>query len=195
VGVPSSKVVLTARTGRHGVRHRLEALGHHLSADELEQVYQRFLVVADKKREVFDEDLAAIVHDEIRPVKVTFELDYLHTASGTGTIPTATVRLKVAGETREGAACGDGPVDATYKALTRLAGVEAKLVSYDIRAVTGGTEAMGEVTVRLERAGALVFGRGASTDIIEASARAYVDGLNKLAAARPSEAGLPEAEV
>ena len=80
---------------------------------------------------------------EIRPVEVTYELDYLHTASGTGTIPTATVRLKVGGETRAGAECGDGPVDATYKALSRLAGVEVRLVSYDIRAVTGGAEDMG----------------------------------------------------
>ena len=193
VGVPSSKVVLTARTGRHGVRHRLEELGHRLSTEEIEQVYQRFLLVADKKREVFDEDLDAIVHDEIRPVEVTYELDYLHTASGTGTIPTATVRLKVGGETRAGAECGDGPVDATYKALSRLAGVEVRLVSYDIRAVTGGAEAMGEVMVRLEHEGTRVFGRGASTDVIEASARAFVDGLNKLAAAQPTRAGLPEA--
>jgi 2-isopropylmalate synthase len=195
VGVLSSKVVLTARTGRHGVRHRLEVLGHHLTGEEIERVYQRFLIVADKKREVFDEDLDAIVHDEMRPVKATFELVYLHTSSGTGTIPTATVRLKMGDETRSGAECGDGPVDATYKALAKLAGVEATLVSYDIRAVTGGAEAMGEVTVRLERKSVRVFGKGVSTDVIEASARAFVDGLNKLVAASPEGAALPEAEV
>ena len=112
-----------------------------------------------------------------------YVLEYLHTSSGTGTLPTATVRLRCGEETREGAECGDGPVDATYKALQRLSGVVSKLVSYDIRAVTSGRQAMGEVTVRLERNGSRVMGRGASTDIIEASAKAYVDGLNKLAAA------------
>ena len=181
VGVPKSNVVLTARTGRHGVRHRLEEIGYRLDDDELEQVYHRFLQVADKKQEVYDEDLVAIIHDEIHATDATFVLEYLHTASGTGTIPTATVRLKVGEELRSGAECGDGPVDATYHAIRHLSGMDATLVSYEIRAVTAGTEAMGEVVVRLEAEGSRVIGRGASTDIVEASAKAYVDGLNKLA--------------
>jgi 2-isopropylmalate synthase len=181
VGFSESRVVLTARTGRHGLRDRLEKLGYELSQEELDQTYQRFLTIADKKQEVFDEDLIAILHDEIHPVPETYQLDYMHIYSGTSAIPTATVRLRVRGEVREGAAIGDGPVDAVYKAIAQVTQSSAKLARYDIRAVTSGTEAMGEVTVHLEQNGRKMMGRGASTDVIEASAKAYVDGLNKLA--------------
>ena len=177
-----SRVVLTARTGRHGLTHRLEEMGYTLSAEDLEQVYQRFLRVADRKQEVFDEDLAAIIQDEIHPIPETYHLEYLHTASGTGTIPTATVRLRIGDEIKQDAACGDGPVDAAYKAIASVTNVPVELARYEIRAVTSGTEAMGEVVVRLREDGKGVIGRGVSTDIIEASAKAYIDGLNKLAA-------------
>jgi 2-isopropylmalate synthase len=163
------------------LRDRLEKLGYTLSQEELNQAYQRFLVVADKKQEVFDEDLIAILHDEIHPVPETYQLDYLHIYSGTSAIPTATVRLRISGEVREGAAIGDGPVDAACKAISGVTKSAAKLVRYEIRAVTSGTEAMGEVTAQLEEDGRKVVGRGASTDVIEASAKAYIDGLNKLA--------------
>jgi len=182
VGITESRVVLTARTGRHGLRDRLEKLGYALSQEELDQTYQRFLTVADKKQEVFDEDLIAILHDQIHPAAATYELDYLHIYSGTSAIPTATVRLRVSGESREGAAIGDGPVDAVCKAIARVTNSAARLVRYEIRAVTSGTEALGEVTAQLEEGGRKVVGRGASTDVIEASAHAFIDGLNKLAA-------------
>ncbi|MEO7649900.1 MAG: 2-isopropylmalate synthase, partial [Bryobacteraceae bacterium] len=181
VGSSESRVVLTARTGRHGLRDRLEKLGYTLSQEELDQTYQRFLSVADKKQEVFDEDLVAILHDEIHPVPEVFEFDYLHIYSGTSAIPTATVRIRVSGQLKEGAAIGDGPVDAVCKAISTVTESCAKLARYEIRAVTSGTEAMGEVTVQLEQGGMKVMGRGASTDVIEASAKAYIDGLNKLA--------------
>jgi 2-isopropylmalate synthase len=181
VGITESRVVLTARTGRHGLSDRLKKLGYTLSQTELDQAYHRFLVVADKKQEVFDEDLIAILHDEIHPLPETYQLDYLHIYSGTSAIPTATVRLRFGGETHEGAAIGDGPVDATCKAISQVTRTSAKLEKYEIRAVTSGTEAMGEVTVQLEDGGRKVLGRGASTDVIEASAKAYIDGLNKLA--------------
>jgi len=181
VGFSESRVVLTARTGRHGLRDRLEKLGYTLSQVELDQTYQRFLEVADKKREVFDEDLIAILHDEIHPVPEIYHLDYLHIYSGTSAIPTATVRLRVGEQVKEGAAIGDGPVDAVCRAISQVTKTAAKLARYEIRAVTSGTEAMGEVTVQLEEGGRKVMGRGASTDVIEASAKAYIDGLNKLA--------------
>jgi 2-isopropylmalate synthase len=181
VGVLESRVVLTARTGRHGLRDRLEKLGYALSQEELDRTYQRFLAVADKKQEVFDEDLVAILHDEIHPVPEAYHLDYLHSYSGTSAIPTATVRLGVGGEMKEGAAVGDGQVDAICKAISVVTKTSAKLARYEIRAVTSGTEAMGEVTVQLEEGDRKVMGRGASTDVIEASAKAYIDGLNKLA--------------
>ena len=181
VGLAESRVVLTARTGRHGLRDRLERLGYTLTQEELDQTYQRFLVVADKKQEVFDEDLVAILHDEIHPVPETYQLEYLHVYSGTSAIPTATVRIRMKGETREGAAIGDGPVDAVCKAIAAVTKTSAKLARYEIRAATSGTEAMGEVTVHLEEGNRRMMGRGASTDVIEASAKAYLDGLNKLA--------------
>jgi 2-isopropylmalate synthase len=181
VGFSESRVVLTARTGRHGLRDRIEKLGYTLSQEELNHTYQRFLAVADKKQEVFDEDLIAILHDEIHPVPEIYQLEYLHFYSGTSAIPTATVRLRVKEEAREGAAVGDGPVDAACKAISQVTKSSAKLARYEIRAVTSGTEAMGEVTVQLEDKGRKVMGRGASTDVIEASAKAYIDGLNKLA--------------
>ncbi len=181
VGIVESRVVLTARTGRHGLRDRLKKLGYTLSPPELNQAYQRFLAVADKKQEVFDEDLIAILHDEIHPLPEIYQLEYLQIYSGTSAIPTATVRLRVKDETRVGAAIGDGPVDATCKAIAQVTRTAAKLQRYDIRAVTSGTEALGEVTVQLEESGRKVVGRGASTDVIEASARAFLDGLNKLA--------------
>jgi 2-isopropylmalate synthase len=180
VGIEESRVVLTARTGRHGLSDRLKKLGYTLSQPELNQAYERFLTVADKKQEVFDEDLIAILHDEIHPLPEIYQLEYLHIYSGTSAIPTATVRLRVNGELREGAAIGDGPVDAVCKAISQVTKTAARLARYEIRAVTSGTEAMGEVTVQLEEGDRKVVGRGASTDVIEASARAYLNGLNKL---------------
>ncbi len=181
IGLEESRVVLTARTGRHGLRDRLNKLGYELSKEELDQAYARFLLVADKKQEVFDEDLAAILHEELQPVPDAFLLDYLQIYSGTSAIPTATVRLRAKDEVRQGASIGNGPVDAVYRAIASVTKTSARLTRYDIRAVTSGTEAMGEVTVRLEQGDKKATGRGASTDVIEASARAYVDGLNKLA--------------
>jgi 2-isopropylmalate synthase len=180
VGLNESRVVLTARTGRAGLRSRLEKLGYELSKEEIESLYQRFITVADKKQEVLDEDLAALIHDELPQTEVSIKLDYLHVYSGTAAIPTATVRLRVKGKQKEGAAIGDGPVDAVYKAICAVTGTKAKLLRYDIRAITGGTEAIGEVNVHLELNGRRAMGRGASTDVIEASAKAYVDGLNRL---------------
>ena len=183
VGSPKSEVILTARTGRAGLRHRLKELGYTLSKEEIEQIYQRFLQIADRKKEVFDEDVAAIINDEIRVVEQVYHLDYLHVASGTGTLPTASVRMKVGDKMRQAAACGDGPVDAAYEAIRGATGLSPKLDSYSIRAVTGGKEALGEATVRIVENGRVYIGRGVSTDIIEASAKAYVDAINRLVAA------------
>lgn len=183
VGAGASQIVLTARSGRHALRHRLEELGYHLSPDDLNEFYEKkFLPLADKKKEVYDEDLMAMMGDEMRDVPETYCLEYLHTSGGTNAIPTATVRIRIGAETKQWAECGDGPVDATFRAIQAVVNLPAKLTQYVVRAVTPGAEALGEVTVRLEEDGKVVIGRGASTDIIEASARAYIDGLNKLAA-------------
>jgi 2-isopropylmalate synthase len=187
VGSPKSAVVLTARTGRHGLKHRLTELGYKVSEAELEQIYQRFLDIADKKTEVFDEDIAALVGDEIRTVEQVFELQYLHVACGTGTLPTASVKMKVKGKDAPvtAAACGDGPVDAAYEAIRIATGQSPKLDLYTIKAVTGGKEALGEAAVKvIDKDGVRFTGRGVSTDIIEASAKAYVDAINRMVATK-----------
>jgi len=159
----------------------LEALGHSVSTEELERIYQRFLVVADKKREVFDDDLIAILHDEIRDQPEVYRLEEFQITTGTKAMPTASVKLREGDQVTEGAACGDGPVDALFGAIASVANISPRLVEYDIRSITSGTEALGEVTVKLAIEERQVIGRGAATDIIEASAKAYIDGLNKLA--------------
>jgi 2-isopropylmalate synthase len=180
VGFPASRIVLTARTGHAGVKHRLEELGYVFSKEDLDQVYRRFLKVADQKQEVFDDDLVAMVRDEIHPIAEVYHLDDWHTNTGKGVIPEATVRLNIGNASVEKAACGDGPVDALFKAMAAAANKTVDLKKYEIKAVTSGAQAMGEVHVLLEEGRKLVTGYGASTDIIEASAKAYIDGLNRL---------------
>ncbi len=180
VGFEESRVVLTARTGRAGLRDRLEKLGYTFTPDELEDIYKRFLAIADRKQEVFDEDIVSIMHNHAPADVQTWKLDYLHIYSGTSAIPTATVRMTAAEDTNEAASTGDGPIDAVYRAISAATKTTAKLVRYEIRSVTSGAEAMGEARVQLASHGRTVIGRGTSTDIIEASAHAYVDGLNKL---------------
>lgn len=187
VGSPQSAVVLTARTGRHGLKHRLSELGYKVSEAQLEQLYERFLEVADKKTEVFDEDLAALISDQIRTIEPVFELQYLHVACGTGTLPTASVKIKTKGQDTPtiAAACGDGPVDAAYEAIRIATGQSPKLDLYSIKAVTSGKEALGEATVKvIDQDGVRFTGRGISTDIIEASAKAYVDAINRMVAVK-----------
>ena len=150
--------------------------------------------LADKKKEIFDEDLIEIFHDDPGEGTAYCELKYLQAVSCTGTVPSATVRLSIAGgEPVEGSAQGDGPVDATYEAINRaiashpLEDNDIQLDDYAIRAITSGSQALGEVTVHLSRNGEQARGRGVSTDVIEASARAYVDALNRLAAKNTKE--------
>jgi len=182
IGLGGSRMVLGRHTGRHGFAERCKKLGFKLTKQEIERAYQRFVEIADKKKEVFDEDLAAIVNDEIRIVEQVYQLEYLHVASGTGTLPTASVKIRIKDQVKQAAACGDGPVDAAYEAIREASGVSAKLESYSIRAVTGGKEALGEATVRISDDGRTYIGRGVSTDIIEASAKAYIDAINRMMA-------------
>ncbi len=184
IGLGGSRMVLGRHTGRHGFVDRCKQLGFKLTKQEIEHAYTRFLEIADKKKEVFDEDLAAIINDEIRVVEHVYEMEYLHVASGTGTLPTASVKIKVKDQTVQAAACGDGPVDAAYEAIREATGLSPKLENYTIRAVTGGKEALGEATVRIVEDGRTFIGRGISTDIIEASAKAYVDAINRMVAAK-----------
>ena len=180
IGLGESKLVLGKLSGRHAFAKRIATLGFRLSKPDLDRAFARFKVLADKKKHVFDEDLAAIIEDELPAEQEVYKLVYVHTASGSDTVPTATIRLSKEGKELQDAACGDGPVDACYKTIDRLTGMSPELVDYGLHAVTKGKDALGEVAVRLRYHGYEVSGRGASTDIIEASARAYLNAVNKL---------------
>jgi 2-isopropylmalate synthase len=193
VGVPESVITLSARSGRHGLNHRLRELGHHLDEEQFEKVYQRFLQVADKKKAVDTRDLEAIVADEVQVYfDETFHLDHLQVSCGSHSIPTATVRIKGPnGQILCDADHGTGPVDAAYRAINRVIGESNELVEFSIHGVTEGIDAVGRVTVRIQAdepvAGTecVIFsGHGADTDIVVASAKAYMYALNRLIAAR-----------
>lgn len=184
IGLAKSKLVLGKHSGRHAFRERLKELGYNLSDEDVNKAFERFIALADKKKGVIDKDIEAIVEDGILPVQETYHLEYLHVTSGNTTVPTATVRLARGGEVLEEAACGDGPVDAVYRAVDRITGEHTSLVDYSLRAVTGGKDALGEVMVRIRDNGDTYIGRGASTDIIEASALAYIHAVNKMLSER-----------
>jgi len=180
IGIEQSQIVLTSRSGRHAVKHRLAELGYELSREQVEQTYQRFLALADQRKEVTDDELESLVADQLRIAQEIYALDYLHVVSGGTTIPTATVRLRRNGDLFQTVASGVGSVDSVYKAINNIVKVPHKLVDYNVSSVTGGTDALGEVTVRISDRHDTVFtGRGSSMDIIEASAKAYLAALNK----------------
>ena len=189
VGVDRSHLVLGKHSGRHALRSRLEELGFQLDDERLGHVFGQFKLLADKKKEVFDEDLRALVDEELEEVPDLFRLVSFHVSSGTSVIPTATVRLEVGGEAVTDAATGDGPIDAVYKAVDRITGIECELADYGIRAITSGTDAMGEVSLQVRSGGMVERGRAASTDILEASARAYLTAVNRVAKRLQNDTG------
>ncbi len=180
IGGKAAQMVLTARSGRHAVKHELQEMGFTLCGDEFEEFYQSFLELADKKKEVFREDLEALMADRLAYTAPTFVLDYLQTVSGTKSIPSAVVRLNKNGETFVATDCGAGPIDAAYNAIDKITGLNPRLENYNLRGVTEGRKALGEVTIKLTYQDKTILGRGTSTDIIEASVKAYLNGVNKL---------------
>jgi 2-isopropylmalate synthase len=181
VGLSKNSLVLGKHSGRHAFRDRVTGLGYTLSDEQIEHAFARFKALADKKKEVFDEDIEALVDDELELTHGLWELVQLQVVAGSTTIPTATVVLRDSnGAEVRAAADGDGPVDAIYSAIQRLTGVEVGVRDYRIRAVTRGKEAQGEVQVELEHSGRRIRGRGLSTDILEASALAYLAAINRL---------------
>jgi len=182
VGVPRSKLVLGKHSGRHAFKKRLEELGVELAEEDLNKAFVRFKALCDRKKEVFDEDLLTLVEEEVLTAAETYTLEHLQFTSGTNIVPTATVRLRMQEELFQESGWGDGPVDAAYKAIDLITKIPGKLLEYQLRAVTGGKDAMGEVTVTVEMDGQRVVGRGSSTDVIEASVRAYLHAINKVVA-------------
>lgn len=179
IGGQAAQMVLTARSGRHAVRHQLEKMNYQLGDEEFEHFYQRFLELADKKKEVYQEDLEALLID-ISFAEPTYELDYLQIVSGSSTIPAAIVRLRKGEEVFEELSSGAGPIDAAYKAIDKITNISTRLENYNLRAVTRGMDALGEVSIKITHEDKTIIGRGVSTDIIEASVKAYLDSLNKL---------------
>ena len=182
VGAGGSSIVLSARSGRHALRHRLEELGFELPDEEFERVYAAFLELADKKKEVYDEDLEALVGESERTLNEVYHLEQVHVSCGEPGIPTATVELTSRdGDTLIDSSHGTGPVDAVYRAINRIVEVPNELTEFSVQSVTRGIDALGEVTIRVRAANGDVFtGRGAHSDIIVASAKAYTNALNRL---------------
>jgi 2-isopropylmalate synthase len=181
VGLKANLLVLGKHSGRHAFKKRLEELGYELEEADLNKAFERFKALADLKKEVFDEDLDAIVADEVlMRTDEIFKLSHITVTCGSFAVATATIQMEVEGKQVRTAELGDGPVDATLKAIRKLTRSKAKLQQYNVGSITGGTDAQGEVTVRLEEGGRTVVGRGSSTDIIEASAKAYIHALNRL---------------
>lgn len=180
VGVTGTKLVLGKHSGRHAFKERLASLGFALKEDQVEKAFDRFKALADKKKEIFDEDLEAIVDEEISKIPEEVKLEHFYITSGDSVKPSATINIRYKGKSFESSSGGDGPVDACYKAIDKIVKTGGKLLDYQIKSVTSGKDALGEVSVKIGSKGAVVSGRGASTDIIEASIKAYVNAINKL---------------
>jgi 2-isopropylmalate synthase len=181
VGVSKSSLILGKHSGRHAFRERMQALGYSLTEEEVNLTFKRFKELADRKKTIYDEDLEAIVAEEVLRTTETYKLLSVTIMAGSHVVPTATVRMTVEGEERHGAELGNGPVDATYNAILKLTDRKPKLLSFAISGITGGTDALGEASIRLEEDGNVAVGKGAHEDILVASAKAMVNALNRLA--------------
>jgi 2-isopropylmalate synthase len=183
LGISGNRLVMGKHSGRHAFSERLKELGFNLDKVDMNRAFLRFKELADKKKEVYDEDIEAIVAEEIlrlpgRPDR--YELLYLNVNSSSNGIPSATVKMRVDGQECMDHATGDGIVDSCYKVIAKITGSRSRLVRYSVKGITGGTDAQGEVSCLIEDGGVQVLGKGAHTDIIMASALAYINALNRL---------------
>ena len=191
VGVRRTHLVLGKHSGRHALAKRYEELGYALTKADLEKAYKLFTKLSDQKKEIFDEDLLAIVQDGITHIPETYKLRALQATAGTSVWATALVTLATAdGEVTE-TAKGDGPVNAVFAAVDKLTGLSGRLLDYRLHAITGGSDAVGEVFVQVEFDGVAHGGKGASTDVVEASLRAYLNATNKVLFSRRAAAAVP----
>jgi 2-isopropylmalate synthase len=181
IGLEQNKLVMGKLSGRHAFRQRLEELGYKLTEDEVNHAFDRFKRLADHKKEIYEEDLEVIVSEELAKMSERVVLKSFHVESGTNETPTATVELQIDGHSITKTGTGDGPVDAVYRTIAAITNTKSKLLMFGVNAITSGTDAQGEVSVRIEENGRTVTGHGADTDIITAAARAYLNALNKLA--------------
>lgn len=182
IGLHHTELVLGKHSGRHAFKTRLSELGYELSAEEVETAFSKFKRLADQKKNIFDEDIEALISEEVSKIPEIYTLVDLSISSGTSVKPTASLKMKINGGIVETVEHGDGPVDAAYKAIAALTQTKSNLLKFEVKGITGGTDALGEVAVSLEEDGRTARGSGADTDIIVAAAKAYVTALNKLAA-------------
>ena len=188
IGLKQSQMILGKHSGRHAFEERLAELGYtHLKPEDINDAFQKFKDLADKKKSVMDSDIEALVSAKIIQIPELVRLEYFHITSGNTLIATSTVRVSRDGQSVEEAACGDGPVDAIFHAIERATGQEVTLKDYRIRAITSGKDALGEGIVKVEKDGRTFAGRGISTDIIEASAKAFMNAINKMLYERKEE--------
>lgn len=180
IGINKSTLVLGKTSGRHAFRDKLEGMGYKLSPGELDHLFKRFKELTDKKKEIFDVDIDAIVADELVGIDEKFKLDYLNVSAGTTVRPTATVAIDIDGKQVVHAEFGIGPIDATFNTIAQMTGTKSTLAHFSVSSLTGGTDALGEVTVRLQEGDLLAMGQGSDPDIITASAKAYILALNRL---------------
>ncbi len=180
IGIPSNKIILGKHSGRHAFRKRLEEYGYYLNEKDFLTAFKKFKDLADKKKYVFDEDIEALISEEFVRSSDYYKLISANFSGGTDMNPVATVKLDIEGEEVTVSESGGGPVDAAYKAISRAIGINPHLEHYMVASITGGTDAQGEVTVRIEDDGIFSQGQGSSTDIVVASAKAYINALNKL---------------
>jgi 2-isopropylmalate synthase len=180
IGVASNRLVLGKHSGRHAFKKKLLELGYDLSEEDLNRLFVKFKELADKRKEILDEDIEVLLAEELLRGPDIYHLEYLNVVSGTVAVPTATVKLKIRGREAQNAGFGVGPIDATFNTIAKMTGTRSKLLRFSVTSMSGGTDAQGEVTVRLQEDGLVALGKGADPDIITASAKAYVNGLNRL---------------
>ncbi len=180
LGIITTQIVLGKHSGRHALSKRLKDLGFILDEKKINEVFQKFKQLADKKKEVFDDDLIALIEEGIREKRKVYELASIRVNTGTDIVPEATVKMKFKNKIHEAISSGDGPVDACFKAIDKITGIKGELQDYRIEAVTKGKDALGDVSLKLKAKGKVVTAHGSSTDIIEASVRAYINALNKI---------------
>ncbi|MCK5227632.1 MAG: 2-isopropylmalate synthase [Desulfobulbaceae bacterium] len=180
IGLTEGNIVLGKHSGRHALKQRIESMGYTLTDDEINRVFGRFKQLADVKKEMFEEDLESILMDEVLRIPETYKLLSLGVMSGSKTLPTAALKMIIDGRELEGSAIGVGPIDATFRAIAQLTKTRSKLLYFSVNSITGGTDAQGDVLVRIEDEGKVVVGQGTDPDIITAAAKAYLNGLNRL---------------
>ncbi len=187
IGFAQTSLVLGKHSGRHAFSERVKKIGYDLSDNQIEHAFKAFKRLADKKKDVFDEDIAAVIAEEILRIPDRYRLISLTVSSGTEAMPTSTVILSIDGNKVKDAGFGDGPVDAVYRTIAKMVKTRCKLASYEVKSITGGTDALGEVTVRLDDGPDRSVGTGSHTDILVASAIAFINALNKLEAVKKKD--------